>query len=258
MGKLNPFWVNALLAVLMGLSLIQVGASLPVLLHRMTDVTGQLLYWPEKPALELRVLAQAASNWVLERATLQEQARELQKENLLLRAVLQRMGKPAPKAEARLVPAKVTFRHPEAWWKEFRVDRGSRQGVRVGAPALSEGYLVGKVSRVGDNYAWIELVTSSSFLIAAVVDETWDLGVVTGDDQGNIWLLYIPEEKKFKKSMRVSTALIGDYLPPGIPIGKVWGGGEARGGFLPRKIGSGAHLTQLYGVQIYVSEGVGP
>ena len=220
MGKLNPFWVNALLAVLMGLSLIQVGASLPVLLHRMTDVTGQLLYWPEKPALELRVLAQAASNWVLERATLQEQARELQKENLLLRAVLQRMGKPAPKAEARLVPAKVTFRHPEAWWKEFRVDRGSRQGVRVGAPALSEGYLVGKVSRVGDNYAWIELVTSSSFLIAAVVDETWDLGVVTGDDQGNIWLLYIPEEKKLKKSMRVSSALISLRVSPSVKFGE--------------------------------------
>ena len=58
--------------------------------------------------------------------------------------------------------------------------------------------------------------------------------------------------------MRISTALIGDYLPPGIPIGKMWGDGEARGGFLPRKVASGAHLTQLYGVQIYATEGVGP
>ena len=58
--------------------------------------------------------------------------------------------------------------------------------------------------------------------------------------------------------MRISTALIGDYLPPGIPIGKIWGDGEARGGFLPRKVASGAHLTQLYGVQIYATEGVGP
>mgnify|MGYP003042706517 FL=1 len=120
----------------------------------------------------------------------------------------------------------------------------------LGAPALSEGVMIGRVVRVGDDYAWIELITSSSFLLAAVVDETWDLGVINGDDRGNIWLLYMATEKKFKRGMTVSTALVGDYLPPGIPIGKIWGEGEVRDGFLPRQIVSGAHLTQLYGIQI--------
>lgn len=93
-------------------------------------------------------------------------------------------------------------------------------------------------------------MTSSSFLIAAVIDETWDLGVVTGDDQGNIWLLYILGRKNLK-NMRISTALIGDYLPPGIPIGKIWETVRPAVDFYRARLPQGAHLTQLYGVQIY-------
>jgi rod shape-determining protein MreC len=149
-----------------------------------------------------------------------------------------------------MIGARVTLRYPDAWWKEIRIDKGGNDGVRTGAPALSDGFIIGKVARVGDDYSWIELATSSSFLLAAVVVDTWDLGVINGDDMGNIWLLYTPPEKEFKRGMTISTALVGDYLPPGIPIGTIWGQGEPRDGFIPQKVVSGAHLTQLYNVQI--------
>lgn len=248
--KLNPILVNTLLAVFCGLVLMWFSFALPALSQRMLDAVGALLYLPEKPALELRTIVQAASNWVLERKNLQDRNRELEIENLSLRAILRCLEAAAPQSTAELLGARVTLRYPDTWWKEIRVDKGGRQGVRIGAPALSDGFLIGRVSSAGDDYAWIELVTSASFLLAAVVDETWDLGVVNGDDMGNVWLLYTPQERDFKRGMIVSTALVGDYLPPGIPIGRIWGPGEARDGFLPRKIVSGAHLTQLYNVQI--------
>ena len=248
--KLNPVFVNTLLAVFCGLILLWSSSAFPGLTQKMVDAVGVALYMPEKPSLELRTIVQAAGNWVLERKNLQDRNRELEIENLALRTTLQRVAVKPPQSTAELLGARVTLRYPDAWWKEVRVDKGTKQGVRIGAPALSDGFLIGRVSSAGDDYAWVELVTSASFLLAAVVDQTWDLGVVNGDDMGNIWLLYTPQEKDFKKGMIVSTALVGDYLPPGIPIGKIWGPGEPRDGFLPQKIASGAHLTQLYNVQI--------
>lgn len=248
--KLNPIFTNVLLAVFCTLVIMWISIGSPQMTGRLVDLVGKVLYVPEIPALELRSLVQAAGNWVLERKTLHDRNNDLELENLALRTTIQQMSVPQPESTATLIGAKVTLRYPDAWWKEIRVNRGAKDGVILGAPALSEGVMIGRVVRVGDDYAWIELITSSSFLLAAVVDETWDLGVINGDDRGNIWLLYMATEKKFKRGMTVSTALVGDYLPPGIPIGKIWGEGEVRDGFLPRQIVSGAHLTQLYGIQI--------
>ncbi|MDR0648243.1 MAG: rod shape-determining protein MreC [Synergistaceae bacterium] len=256
-SKLNPILVNTLLAFLCGLLLLWSSTAFPGPVRAMVDRWGAALYFPELPALELRTLVQVANNWVMERKTLQARNSELELENLALRTALQRALAPEPLVASEIIGARVTLRYPDAWWKEIRVNRGAGHGVRVGAPALSDGFIIGKVVRVGADYAWIELVTSSSFLLAAVVDDTWDLGVINGDDRGNIWLLYTPPEKEFQRGMIISTALVGDYLPPGIPIGKIWGQGELRDGFMPQKVVSGAHLTQLYTVQILLTGGAG-
>jgi rod shape-determining protein MreC len=185
-----------------------------------------------------------------ERRSLQERARVLEQENIALRIALQRSGASNLVPVPGFVGASVTLRYSDAWWKEIRVNRGTTHGVMIGAPAMSDGFMVGRVSRVGDEYAWIELVTSSTFLLAAVVVDTWDLGVINGDDTGNIWLMYLPPEKEFDNGMLVSTALVGDYLPPGIPVGMIWGPGETRDGLTPFRVASGARLSQLYSVQI--------
>lgn len=255
MGKLNPILVNALLAFFCGLILIWFTRAFPQGERVLVDKVCSLLAYPEAPAQNLRSLVQAAGNWVLERKGLQDRNRELERENLVLRASLQRLQVRQPPPSPELIAARVTLRYPEEWWKEVRVNKGARDGVRKGAPALSDGFMIGRVSRVGDDYAWIELVTSASFLLAAVVDDTMDLGVINGDDRGNVWLMYTPPDKAFEKGMTISTALVGDYLPPGIPIGRVWGEGEARDGSVPLRIASGAHLTQLYGVQILLIDG---
>jgi rod shape-determining protein MreC len=248
--KLNPILVNTLLAIFCGLLLRWSSVAFPLMTQKMVDISCAALYTVELPALELRALVQAMNNWVMERKSLQDRNKELELENLALRTTLQMEMAEQPVSMTGMTGARVTLRYPDAWWKEIRVNKGSKHGVRTGSPALSDGYIIGKVVRVGDDYSWIELVTSSSFLLAAVVDDTWDLGVINGDDMGNIWLLYTPPEREFKRGMIISTALVGDYLPPGIPIGKIWGQGEMRDGFMPQKVVSGAHLTQLYNVQI--------
>ncbi len=258
MHKQGHFWIHSVLAIMLGLILVWGSIRLPSVTQSLVDGVGSVLYWLEKPAHELRLLVQSANNWVLERKTLHARVLELEAENLALRTAIQRMGWPVPEKAQNLLSAKVILRYPDAWWKDLRIDKGTRHGVRVGAPALSEGFLIGRVTRATETSAWVELITSSTFLMAAVVDKTRDLGVINGDDQGNVWLLYIPQEKKFERGMRLSTALVGELLPPGIPVGQIWGEGTPRDGFLPYKVVSGAHLTQLYGLQVLLGEEVRP
>ncbi|MDR1651730.1 MAG: rod shape-determining protein MreC [Synergistaceae bacterium] len=249
-GKLNPILVNSLLAVFCGLMAIWFFHSFPELTRSAADSVNSALSYPELPARELRILVQTADNWVMERRSLQDRARALELENIALRTSLQRLGVSQPASSLGLIGASVTLRYPDAWWKEVRVNKGSGDGVVAGAPAMSDGFMIGRVSSVGPDYSWVELVTSSTFLLAAVVVDTWDLGVINGDDMGSIWLMYMPPGKEFTRGMLVSTALVGDYLPPGIPVGMIWGPGEIRDGLTPYRVASGAHLTQLYNVQI--------
>ena len=58
--------------------------------------------------------------------------------------------------------------------------------------------------------------------------------------------------------MRLATALVGEAVPPGIPVGRVWSPGRASGGFQPYRVVLGAHLTQLYTLEILVAPGGAP
>jgi rod shape-determining protein MreC len=252
-GKLNPILVNALLVLFLGLMMIWFSHSFAGAVRTASDHVSQVLAYPEIPAVELRALVRNIDNWVKERRTLQTRNRALELENIALRTALQRTGVPSPVSSLGLIGASVTLRYPDAWWKEIRVNKGASDGIVAGSPAMSEGYMIGRVSSVGKDYSWIELVTSSTFLLAAVVVDTWDLGVINGDDSGGVWLNYMPPDKELSRGMLVSTALVGDYLPPGIPLGMIYATGETRDGLMTYRVASGARLSQLYNVQILSS-----
>lgn len=243
--------LHGFIAVLLGLFFILSAVASKDTRHFEVDVVNSILAYPERPALKLRDAVKYGSNWLLERKGLKARVTALELRNRELVEALQRENIPLSPAGLSYVSARVTLRYPDAWWQEIRVDKGAKDCVERGAAVTSEGYLVGRVSRVGNDFAWVELITSSTFLTAATIDETRDLGVVNGDDRGNLTLLYIPEERKPKKDMKISTSLMSEHIPPGIPIGLTMDEKPAKEGFTPIAIQSGAHLTQLYSVEIF-------
>lgn len=248
-------WIHGALSVLLGIVILSVMTALPGARTLFVDTVNTVLYYPEKPVMELRNIIKFSSNWLLERATLRERVASLEVENHAMRSALQKTISVPVLTKSGYLNAFVTLRYPEEWWQNFRIDKGTEHGVVLGAAVMSEGYLVGKVVRVGVNYSWVEMITSSSFLIAAAVDETRDLGVVNGDDKGNLKLLFIPENNRLKSEMKVSTSFMNEQIPPGIPIGKILAAGDVREGFVQMKLAAGAHLTQLYNVDVYVPKG---
>jgi len=251
--ELTKPWLHGVISVLLGVFILLAMISFPSLHYIFVDSVNTILYYPEKPSMELRNIVKYSSNWVLERASLQERVSKLEIENQRMSEALQRSGVVLPAPRGSYVAAKVTLRYPEEWWQELRIDKGRKNGITEGAAVTSEGALVGRVVRLGDNYAWVELITASSFFIAAVVDETRDLGVVNGDNSGNLKLLYIPDDRKLNKGMQVSTSLMSELVPPGIPIGKVIAAEASKDGFAPMKLQAMAHLTQIYSVEVFSS-----
>jgi rod shape-determining protein MreC len=248
--ELKP-WLHGVISVLLSFCVFWAMITFPELHHTFVDGVNNILYYPEKPAIEMRDIVKYSSNWVLERSSLRERVTKLELENRAMSAELQKAGIKVPVPKEGNVTAKITLRYPDDWWQEFRIDKGSRAGIKEGAAVTSEGFLIGRVIRVDQNYAWVQMITSSSFLIAAAVDETRDLGVITGDDRGNLTLLYVPEERQLKNGMGVSTSLMGRHVPPGIHIGRVIGAKESKDGFMQISIQAGANLTQLYSVEVY-------
>ena len=225
---------------------------LPEMRYAAINVVNKVLFVPEYPFSATRDLLKYGSNWVLERETLKQQLTRLEALNRAQAEALQRAKIASPIAENSYIPARVVLRYPENWWQEAKIDKGSADKVVSGAAVMSDGYLVGRVTRVDKHSAWFELITSSSFLIAAVVDETRDLGVVVGDNKGNLVMQYVTNDRFVTKNMKVSTALIGDQIPPGLVIGTIVGKEQAKEGYVPLKIVASAHLTQLYDVEVYL------
>ena len=249
--ELDKPWVQTLLAGGLGGVILTLSLHFPDTRGVMAMV-GNALTWPEYPAVELRRGVAAVYQWTAERRVLQERLDALEGENLLLRATLGGRSVALPPDGAETVSARVTLRSPHRWWQEIRIDAGSRRGVRPGVPVLQNGFLVGRVSRVDQEESWVDLISSAELLVPAVVEKTRDLGVVAGDGMGRTFLLYIPSERSLEPRMTVSTALASEVLPPGIPMGVIAASSDAREGFRYYQLSSGADLSRLYVVSVFV------
>ena len=243
-------WVNGVIVLSVSLILLGVAPELRIRFS-IVNFVSDVLYIPEYPARALRRAALNLSGWFSDRDELIEKIALLSRENVELRMRGAEMTTQTIIADinSNLESAQVILRAPNAWWNEIRINKGREDGLTVGSAVFREGYLVGRISSVQENSAWVELITSSSLMLPVVVEETRDIGVICGDGEGNVWLQFIPENRGIEEKMSVSTALVGDRLPSGLRIGKISGESSVSpNGFRSVRIDVGADLSKLYSV----------
>ena len=250
--RLTLEWIHGIVALIAGLFLLGASPNLNVL-KNVVDFVGNILVIPEYPAVLSREFLRDLYRWGRDKNDLTRQLEALRDENAKLQIVNSVLVAEQIKAEldARMEDARVTLREPHFWWNEFRIDKGINHGIITGLPVFQNGFLVGRVSSVSLLSSWVELLTSSALMIPVVIEETRELGVVVGDGNGSVLLTYIPEGRGTEIDMKVSTALIGEFLPPGIPIGRIADKGTASSrGYMTYKIDPGASISALYTVSI--------
>ena len=242
--------VHGLTALILALFLLGVSSGLGIV-KNIVDLWGSLLFIPEYPAVVLRGIY---INWRSRSQNvewLNSEVTRLRNENAALRLELAKLGgeKVFASADKEARTARVTLRAPMSWWSEIRIDRGEHDNITQGLPVFSRGYLVGRVSSVSAMSSWAELITSPSFMIPAVIEETRELGVVAGDGTGAVVLRYVPAGRGVRVGMKVSTAMIGEQLPPGLPIGTIAGEfGTGADGYATYRIEPGADMSGFYTV----------
>ncbi|MFO1488930.1 MAG: rod shape-determining protein MreC [Verrucomicrobiota bacterium] len=121
-------------------------------------------------------------------------------------------------------PANVIARDPASWWRTIQIDLGSRDGMKTNLTVLTTTGLVGRISTVGYDRSQVLLVGDTDCRVAAVVDETRDMGVVgqAGPFDGSLVTMnYLPKEANLKAGQTVVTSGLGGVFPKGIPIGRI-------------------------------------
>lgn len=102
------------------------------------------------------------------------------------------------------------------------IDLGRSDGVREGMIVVTEGRsLVGSVSKVFDDYAWVTLITDPKSAVSAIVQESRAEGVVAGNYGGALNMEFVGQGAAVKQGDFVLTSGVGGGYPPGIVIGRV-------------------------------------
>ena len=150
---------------------------------------------------------------------------ELRRQNAMLRSQLDFSESLAPDR----IAAEVIARDTDNLFSTITINKGSRQGVRVGMPVVAyqgdmEG-LVGKVLSVGPGAAHVLPLYDPQCLVSVRLDSTRDEGLVKGEgrDRGTVLLQYV--KKTAKEAIQygdlVVTSGLGGLYPKGINLGRV-------------------------------------
>ncbi len=153
---------------------------------------------------------------------------ELEAENRRLRQMLELRTE---RAEYELTAASVVANDPSNWYSTVTIDKGSKSGIDVEMPVVTgENFLVGKVTKVGTNWAEVTTLIDPSFSVGALVGDTKQLGIVGGD--GELRYSYRCRASYLSRDMELSdgdlltTSGLGGIFPSGITIGKLYDIGE--------------------------------
>jgi rod shape-determining protein MreC len=147
------------------------------------------------------------------------QAREAEAELERLKQFVGVQGETAPGA---LVAADIFARDPANARDIVAINRGSDDGLAEGMIVLTEqGSLVGSVTEVLGDHAWVTLITDPSSAVSAMVQESRVQGVVSGAADGSLRMEFVEETADIQEGNLLLTSGIGGGYPQGEPIGRI-------------------------------------
>ncbi|MCC8059321.1 MAG: rod shape-determining protein MreC [Clostridiales bacterium] len=121
------------------------------------------------------------------------------------------------------IGARVIAKDSGDWFQVFRIDKGSRDGIRVDANVIAGGGLVGIVTDVGANYATVRSIVDDVSRVSGMAQQSGDSCIVAGDltlfTEGRLRITNITRDGDVKDGDRIVTSNISSKFLPGILIG---------------------------------------
>jgi rod shape-determining protein MreC len=105
--------------------------------------------------------------------------------------------------------------------RTISINRGTRDGVRVGMPVVTNQGLIGRVLNVSANASRVLLITDPTSAVSVRLQTNRVEGTVIGQLSGNLRLTFIPLNAEINEGDLVVTSGLGGNFPPDIVIGQV-------------------------------------
>jgi rod shape-determining protein MreC len=122
-----------------------------------------------------------------------------------------------------MIGARIIAKDSSGWFKVFRIDKGSSDGVQVDMNIIAGGGLVGIVTDVGANYATVRSIIDDVSRVSAMAMQSGDTCIVSGDLQlykeGKLKLGSINADADVKDGDKIITSSISTKYLPGLLIG---------------------------------------
>lgn len=145
-----------------------------------------------------------------------------QQENAQLRKFLELKNE---NPDFKPITAAVVGRDPNSLFGEFTIDQGTRSGVALNDPVVTDAGVVGWVSAVSNSYSKVTTFLSPNTQISAMDKATRETGVIGCDmksaDSNLLNLRYLNSDTKVAAGDIVVTSGIGGVYPRNLVVGTV-------------------------------------
>lgn len=166
----------------------------------------------------LKQKEEEANNLIIENAAL----KSLEEENNILRQFLEF----SKKEQKKFILGNVISRKSQSSVdieQGIIIDKGSADGIKPGAAVLdAQGFIVGKIIQVKNNFSQIYLISNKECkLAAALQNENKTAGIIRGEHELTIKMEFIPQTEEVKEGDIVVTSGIEENIPAGLVIGRI-------------------------------------
>lgn len=139
------------------------------------------------------------------------------------RALREQLGYVQTSSEWDFISAQVIGRDPTNLLDVIIIDRGSNVGIERGMVVVTHLGVIGKVTRVASHWSKVQLITSPSSVVNAVIQggPRRAFGNVYGSPEGRLEMRYILQTEELNVRDLVVTSGLGGGLPKDFVVGKV-------------------------------------
>lgn len=119
------------------------------------------------------------------------------------------------------VVAEVIGLDASAWFRTITINRGSQHGLKLNAPVIGSGGLVGRIIALGDSVAQVQLLSDRDCSVGALLVRGRGRGIVSGAGRAELQMKYVSNLEDVAIGDLIVTSGIDGIFPKGIAIGRV-------------------------------------
>lgn len=124
-----------------------------------------------------------------------------------------------------MIGATVIAKDPGAWYSTFKIDKGTKDGLKKYDIVVTSAGLVGYISEVGTTWASVSSIIDSKSAAGCIVQRTGNSAIVEGStslmQEGMCHLSYLSRNAEVVEGDFVETSGLGGIYPEGLLIGKI-------------------------------------